>query len=171
MQTEQERGQKAFDLHNLIVNNEEARRKLLAKNAVLLAEMFEKEYYKDFLGDKNAEWAGYLGQIQLFYSRNQVYNYLRVYNKLTKGLDIDPEVWVEVPITRLMDVLPIIDARNYEDWFVKGLTLTTEDWNIETRKAKGLLTQEDEEEHDDRVFKICRRCGRKELIHEHVEKS
>ena len=52
------RGEIAFDLHQRIVANEKERRQLMAKNAELLNEMYEGNYYQDFLGDNEGQWAG-----------------------------------------------------------------------------------------------------------------
>ena len=164
---QEKRGKIAFSLHSKIVEREEQRRNLLALNAVDLVHMFESELYKDMLGDEDAPWAAYLGELTIFYSRNQINSYIKVYQKYTKELGVPPEAWVEVPITRLIDALPVVTASNWEEWMVKGKTLTTRDWNIELRQLKGLLTEEEHEVHDDNIYKICKQCGRKELVHDH----
>lgn len=157
-----ERGELAFAIHKQIEENEQKRRLLLAQNAQLLFKVFDEKYYKELLGDEEAEWAGYLGQLELFYSRNQVDTYRKIYQKLTTQLGIAPDIWVDVPITRLFDLLPIVDEENYAEWFAAALSLTKKDWNIELRKAKGLETEEDEtHQHEDVLYAICRTCGRR----------
>lgn len=140
------------------------RRKLLATNAAALAQMHEEGLYREMLGDPDGQWAGYLGEINIFYTRNQVDSFIKVYRKFTKELKIPAEAWVEVPITRLVDVLPIVTKDNWEELLVKGKTLTTRDWTIETRQLKGLLTEEEHDKHDDNFYRICKQCGRKQLV-------
>lgn len=159
------RGEEAFDLHQRIVSNEKERRQLMAANAGLLSEMFQTGLYKEILGDEEGEWAGYLAQLEIYYTRSKVHALKTVYDRLTKKLNIHQNVWAEVPLTRLMDALPVITENNYEDWFVKAVVLTTKDWNIELRKAKGLPHEEDGHRHTNSVYDICGVCGRKEKHH------
>lgn len=161
-------GQDAYDKHSKIIENEKLRRDLMAENAKLLDEMREGEYYKDILGDPDGQWAGYLADLEVFYTRSKVHQLTTCYKRLTLKLGIPEGVWAQVPLSRLMDALPVIDGANYVDWFTKALTLTTRDWNIELRKAKNLTTEEDDHEHDDVNYDICKRCGRK-TPHIHAE--
>lgn len=163
------RGQEAFDKHQEIVSNEKTRRELMAKNARLLNEMHESHLYQDFLGDNEAEWAGYLAEVEVYYTRSKVHALTTAYKRLTEKLGIHEDIWSQVPLTRIIDMLPIVTAENYPDWFAKGLTLTTRDWNIEIRQAKKLPTEEDEHEHDMVEYKICKKCGRKEKHHHDTE--
>lgn len=138
------------------------RRDLIARNAVLLEKMQADELYKDILGDPDGQWAGYLSDLEIFYTRSRVHQLTTLYKRLTLKLRIPEGAWAQVPLTRLMDALPVIDANNWDEWFSKAITLTTRDWNIELRQAKGLTSEVDEHEHDDVDYKICTRCGRKE---------
>jgi hypothetical protein len=164
--TDSARGQEAFYIHAEIVNNEKLRRDLIARNAVLLEEMREKKYYQDILGDPDGQWAGYLGDLEIFYSRSRVHQLITLYKRLTLKLGIVEGAWAQVPLTRLMDALPVIDENNWEDWFAKAITLTTRDWNIELRQAKGLTSEVDDHEHNMIDYGICTRCGKKEK-HQH----
>ena len=164
------RGKKAWEIDERIKNNEKARRMLLAKNAELLDTIYEEKLYKELLGFEDGEWAGYLADLEIFYTRNQINTYRRLYRKLTLELDIAPEVWVDVPITRLSDCLPVLTKSNYGDWFTSALSLTSRDWNIELRKFKGLDTEEDEiHTHDNQIFEICRTCGKKHKLNVNPE--
>lgn len=165
--SEIERGELGFKIHSRIIEREETRRRLLAENAVDLCHMYEQKLYKDYFGDEAAPWAAYLGEVNIFYSRNQIDSYIKVYRKFSRELEIPPEVWVEVPISRLVDILPIVTKEDVEEWLVKGKMLLTKDWSIVVRQAKGLLSEEDHEDHDNNVYKICKVCGKKELVHEH----
>lgn len=157
----EEQSELAFKIHTEIKDNENQRRVLLAKNAMLLDSMLNTRMYKLILGDEEGTWAGYLSDIEVFYTRNAVDTMTRVYKKLTGKLDISQEIWVEVPITRLADALPFIDETNWEDWFTKALTQTQRDFKIELRKAKGQITEEDEHEHVNKIYEICEKCGKK----------
>jgi len=139
----------------------------MAENAKLLDEMHNEKYYKDILGDPDGEWAGYLGSLDVFYTRSKVHQLRTAYQRLTIKLGIPQGAWAQVPLTRLIDALPVIDGTNYVDWFTKAVTLTTRDWNAELRGAKGLPVEDDGHEHSDKLYEICTVCGRKEPHHEH----
>jgi len=159
MKNNERLGKKAFSCHRSIEQNEKLRRILLIKNITSLVDMLDKEYYKVILGDEQAEWAGYLAQLEIFYSRNQVHTYTKIYKYLTQNLNIDPEKWFEVPITRLSECLPFVNKKNYRSWFDKANILTGQDWQIEIRKEKGLITEEDEHKCDMVEYEQCRICG------------
>lgn len=157
------RAEAAFSTHRQIEANEKLRRQLLVDNASLLVDMLDKDYYKDILGDETAPWSGYLGQIEIYYSRYQIDSYVRVYKKLVGKLGIPAKAWMDIPITRLTDCLKLIDATNYEDWFSNALVLTSKDWTIKVRDAKGLVTEETEgHEHNMEQYEICTQCGLKQ---------
>lgn len=168
--TKADRAAEAFEIHQKIQENEKYRRLLLAKNTELLNEVFEKEYFKDLLGDDEAEWAGYLGEMELFYSRNQIHTYTRIYRKLTLELGVPADIWVEAPISRLYDILPVLTKQNYDEWLAAAVSLTGRDWNIEVRKAKGLINEEtDKHVHEDVLYEICRTCGRRHKVNHEAE--
>ena len=73
----EERGTIAFKYYSTVKQNEHTRRMLLGENAALLSEIFENKYYKELLGDEEGEWAGLLSDIEIYYSRNQVNNYVK----------------------------------------------------------------------------------------------
>ena len=155
------KGEKAFELHKNIGKNEGLRRILLVKNIALLVDMYDEEYYKDILGDEEAEWVAYLAQLEIYYTRNQVYTYTKIYRHLTQHLKIEPERWLDLPITRLSECLLLLTKENVKEWFTKANVLTSKDWQIELKQAKGLISEEDEHEHDIVQYDICRICGSK----------
>lgn len=163
-QLTEERAKEAWELHQEIIAGENMRRKLMGQNAVKLAKLYKDKLYKELLGDENGEWAGYLANTQIFYTRNQVDTYIRLYNKLTVKLDIHPDIWVEVPLTRLCDILPVITLENYEYWFIQANVLTAKDWHIVMNQAKGNLTEEEHQDHEYSYYKICKQCGQKLLV-------
>ncbi len=154
----------AFSFHKKIINNERKRRELFAENASILLAILEKEYFKAILGDEKASWAAYLGEIEVFYSRNEVDNIIRIHKKLVKELHIISPEFSDIPRSRLIDILPFITNSNYKDWFAKARVLTGRDWNIEVRNQKGLITEEDEHEHKMVNYDICSICGKKHKI-------
>lgn len=157
------RGKKAWELNEEIKNNEEQRRVLLARNAVLLSEILDKKYYKELLGFEDAEWSGYLADLDIYYTRNQINTYVRIHNKLTRELKIDPEDWIRIPVTRLGECLPFITRENYEEWFSKASMCISSDWRIELDRAKGKEI-EDDHKHDMVNYEICRICGEKHKL-------
>lgn len=163
----EERGKIAFEIDTRIKERENKRRILLAENAEDLNIILSEKYYKELLGDDEGQWAGYLSNIEVFYSRNKVDVLTRIYKKLSLKLDIPKEAWIEVPIQRLTELLPVVDEKNYVQWLSKALELTTRDWNIEIRHAKGQVTEEDEHEHKNQTYEICKVCGKKAKLHTH----
>jgi len=163
----EKRGEIAWKLDQHIKDNELKRRTLLIENAKHLSTIYEEGYYKELLGFEDGEWAGYLGDLEVFYSRNKVNSYVTVYRKLTGELELRPEEWVHIPMTRLTDIIPILTKDNIDEWLSKAGVLTSKDWRIELRKAKGQITEEDEHVHDDIDYSICRVCGRKcKVLHD-----
>lgn len=160
------RGKIAWELHQEIIKNETNRRELMAKNAELLSKIYDHSYYHELLGDENAQWSGYLGEIQIFYSRSKVHNLVTIYKRLTEKLGIIAELWAQIPTSRLIDILPFVTKESAEEWFTKALTLTGRDWLIETRKAKGLITLEDEHKHKFTTYEMCSICGMKQHTHQ-----
>lgn len=162
----------AFKQHEAIKQNEKIRRALLAQNAEILSSLFTSGDYKSIVGDPDAEWSAYLAQVDVYYSRNEVDSYIKVYTKLTKELGIPKEVWIDIPITRLTDCLRLITASNWEDWFATALTLTTRDWTLHVRESKGLTTEETVGHvHDNKLYEICKQCGKKAPFHEHTDSA
>jgi len=162
----EKRGEIAWKLDQTIKENEEQRRFLLVENARLLSEIYDNQYYKDLLGFEDAEWGGYLGDIEVYYSRNQINTYIKVYKKLVRELAILSSTWDSLPITRLADCSSLLTAENAEEWFAKISVLTSKDWQIELRKARGQLTEDDDHTHDMVEYDVCRKCGLK-IKHTH----
>lgn len=155
------RGKQAFELHKIISEAEIERRHLYAKIMYNLAEMHEKGLYKEFLGDESAEWAGYLAEIEVYFTRNQVKDFLRIHKRYTKEMGFAVLTYIEVPRSRLIDILPFVDSFHFLEWVEKAKVLTSKDWKIEVRQAKGLLTEEEEHECDMVGYEICSLCGKK----------
>lgn len=165
---DEKRGEKAFKLNEKVKENENKRRLLLAENAKLLSEIYDEGYYKELLGDEQGEWAGYLGDLEVFYTRSLVNSYVKVYKTLTEKYNLDPETWVGVPITRLTDIVKINPPKeDLPDWLARALTLTSKDWSIEKKKALGQLIEDDEHAHEMVTYEVCKKCGlKKKCNHE-----
>ena len=171
MNEEEKQGEEGFKLHQKIVHNESLRRQLLGNNIELLREMKDKELYKSVLGDTTTEWVAYLGQVETMYSRNSVYNYFRVYDKFVKEIGLTFEFISQVPISRLVEMLPVITKENSDDLISKALILTSRDFTDEIRQLKGLPTT-DECTHQYKEYEICKVCGeRHELSKKYDEKN
>lgn len=158
------RGEKAFTLHKNIEENEKKRRLLLVDNISLLTEMLDNKYYKDFLGNEQSEWVEYLAQLEVFYSRNQIHTYTKIYKKLTQELGVDASKWLYTPITRLSECLSILTKDNYEEWLSKANVLISKDWQIELKEAKGQITEDDKHECNMVQYEVCKICGVKHKI-------
>jgi hypothetical protein len=156
-------GENAFSYDMKIKANEQKRRELAAENAMLLSTMKKHNLYKAILGDENAEWSGYLGQIEVMYSRNDVYNMIRIYDKFTNELNIKYESICDIPKSRLLDIISIVDASNVVEWCDKARVLINQDWAFEVRNAKGLKT-EDTCTHTFCSYEVCKDCGLKHKL-------
>lgn len=163
--TNETRGEEAYNLHRKIAQIEQKRRELYQQNLLNLAKMYHKGYYKDYLGDQSAPWSAYLAEIEVYYTRNQVRDFLRIYKKYIEDLQLKPEIFIDIPRGRLIDMIPVLNYSNYIDWLTRARTLTTRDWKIELRKTKGLPTPEDEHEHSFKTYDICSICGEKKSRH------
>lgn len=150
----------AFELHRKIALNEEVRRKLLMENMAALAQIKNKSLYKAILGDDHAPWSAYLGQLEIFYSRNETANYIRIYEKFIVELKIPQNEIFDVTRSRLFDMLPIVDASNVEELLSMAKIHSTEDWVNEMRVRRG-KTSIDDCPHKMEEYEICKDCGTK----------
>ena len=161
----EEQAKKAYSIHENIVANEKVRRALLATNASLLAEMKEKKFYKIILGDPEGEWSGYLSDTEVYYSRNQAYNLIRIWQKFEVIHKIPLISILDIPMGRLVDMLPIIFTSNEEltEYLHHAKVNLSKDWQITIRERKGLATSESCK-HNFKPYQICRSCGLKETL-------
>jgi hypothetical protein len=151
-------GELAFEYHNKIQSNERKRRELMAENAKLLSIM-KGGLYKAILGDDKGKWAGYLGQIEVMYSRSSVENMIQIYQRLCEGLNLNYDEISDIPKSRLLDLSNILcSGSQVEEWLNKARNLTNQDWTNEIREMKGLPTME-ECSHKFQDYEICSICG------------
>ena len=165
MQTEQD-GLNGFTLDQHIKANELLRRRKLGENILLLKIMKDKQLYKAVLGDENAEWAGYLGEVEVFYSRNEIYTLMRIYDKFVTDLGLEYANISDIPKSRLVEMLSVVNADNMEDLLSKARLLTSRDFTDEIRQMKGLPTT-DTCTHTFTEYEICSICGEKHKKENH----
>ena len=160
----EETGEKAFDLHSLIVNNEKKRRQILIENMGLLDKMQKEELYKSVLGDEEAEWYAYLGQIDVFYTRSRVVRLLRIRQKLVEEMGFSLAELLDIPETRLENIASLArDRVHAEHLLEKARHLIAADWREEMNMLKGKVSR-DECKHDYSKFEMCKNCGEKHKI-------
>lgn len=164
-QTEQE-GINGFNLHQQIAANELMRRRLLGENVRLLQIMKDTKLYKAVLGDENAEWVGYLGQVETFYSRNEIYNLMRIYDKFVTDLGFEYATISDIPKSRLIELLPVVNMENVERLLQDARVLTSRDFTDVVRQLKGLPTT-DTCTHTFTEYEICSICGEKHKKENH----
>jgi len=151
-------GDTAFKLHQQIKSNELQRRELLAINSELLSKIKKNELYRAILGDDKAPWSAYLGQIEVMYSRHDVYNMIRIQQKYCEELGLKYETIADIPKSRLAIIIGIVTKDNVQDWLNKARVLTNQDFKDEFREAKGLPTTETCT-HKLEEYEICSICG------------
>ena len=164
-------GRKAWQLHEQIIENEKTRRLLLLSNMKNIHEMHSDKLYTAVLGDEDAPWSAYLGHQDIFYSASQVYTYDKIYGKFVKELNIDVDKLIDIPHSKLSNLVSIVTAENVDDWLSKAESLTTQDFDDELRVAKG-GTSYLNCPHKYVPYSICSSCGNRhkgehtEEIHE-----
>lgn len=151
-------GQRAFELHKQIADNELERRRLLLVNMQFVNELHSSGLYKAVLGDEKAPWSAYLGQHEVFYSREKVWQYDRIWEVFVKGLRAKPEDIVDIPTSKLIALIPLINKGNLEKWLDEARALTTQDFNDEIRVAQGKVSYVDCK-HRFEKYEICRDCN------------
>lgn len=155
----EESGKVAFSIHEQIIENETARRKLLLENAELIHMMKDKEYYKAILGDENAPWTGYLTQHEVFYSASKVYALDKVFETFTKKLGIPLQDIADIPITKLSSIVNVVNEGNVDEWLSKARELTAQDFKDELRIAQGKQSYHDCKHENEVDYGICQSCG------------
>src|SRR3990172_7733273 len=132
----------AFERHERIMEREKARRGLLMQNIEDLVQMFETQQYKAILGfDPPPTWAGYLGQVEVFYTRAEVERWRVIYTVLVQRFGIPLELFFDIAVTRLHEISRISTSKeNAEEWIEKARVLTASDWREATRDALGKVS-------------------------------
>lgn len=164
---EEKLGEVAFGLNKELVANELARRGLLVRNIEILEEIFSKGLYRDILGDPNAEWAGYLGSIDVYYTRAEVNRWLKIKKRLADEFGFDLQEILDIPVTRLEAVAILSgDSKHAEELIGYARNMLPRDWNEEVRKLKGKHIEDDGHAHDWKRVAICKICNSKHALDE-----
>lgn len=163
--TKEERIERAHKLHTGVVENEKLKRALVADSAKKLYSILSDKLYKEILGDDNGQFVSYLADTSIYYTRNQVINLINVYKKFELDLDIPLIDILDIPLSRLIDILPV-KFKNKDDCLELlsyARTNIPRDWNITIREKKGLITA-DTCKHTFKSFEICSICGDRHKI-------
>ncbi len=154
----QEQGEIAFYLHNKVKENEIKRRQLLFESMEAIHEIHKSKQYKIILGDEDAPWSAYLGQHDTYYSASQIYAFDKIYSKFMFELGIKPEQIAQIPNTKLLNLVSVVNKENVLEWLNKAETLTTQDFEDELRVLKGGVSYLDCT-HKYVPYSICTSCG------------
>ncbi len=165
----EKQGELAFKINKQIADNELRRRQLFANNIILLKEIKENDLYKTITGE-DSEWVAYLGQIETFYSRSEVYNWFRIHDKFVTELGYSFESICDIPVSRLLDIISIATKDSIEHLLDNARILTGRDFKDTIREYKGLSTT-DTCEHDYKQIEICKICGEKHEANKRYEEN
>lgn len=162
---EERHGEEAFALHQEIVSNEQKRRALLIKNISNLSELYLMQGYKDILGDENAGWDAYLGQLDVYYTRGEVARRLKVKDKLIDEYGLSFDELLDLPETRIGDIAYLAASPDEaREMLQLAKVLTSSEWKDEIHRRTGKHTREDGHAHDMKKYEICKVCGMKHAI-------
>lgn len=156
--SEEKKGEKAFNLHTQVIENEKLRRELFLQNIILLEEMRNQELYKDILGDEKAKWSGYLGELEIFYSRWKVQRWIFIHQKLMNELGCQYNELLEIPESRLEEVARVAIQDNVKDLLDKAKILLSLQWKDTLAELKGKPTSEICS-HEFQKYEVCKTCG------------
>jgi hypothetical protein len=165
LMNEKERADRAFALNTKIIENEQRRRALLIENIGLLSEVFEGEFYKEILGDPEGTFAGFLGQVEVYYTRAEVMRYIKIRQKLVGEFGFDLKTLLDIPVTRLENVASYCESKeSAEKMLDVAKVALSSDWRDEVNELRGKHTSTDHEHDFSKVVKICSICGRKQNV-------
>ena len=159
---EQNKAQIAFEIDKSIKDNELTRRKLFIKNILSLVQMYDEKLYQYLQGEGvKPNWAGYLGDVEKYYTRSKIERWRKIINKLIKGFGIDINLIIEVPETRLEAISKIAKTKEEaENLIMDAKMLTSRDFKNLILTKRGKPTT-DECVHKFVEYEICKRCGLK----------
>jgi len=150
-------GKEFFDLNQKIIDREKQRRLLMVDNIRDIAKVFDKKLY-------NVEFenfAGFLGQVEAYYTRTEVYRHMNINKRLLEEFNFDPQKIYIISITRLETIAKYAkDKTQAEDLMDKAKVLTSRDWREEINEIRGKPMMKDCE-HKMEPYMICSICGKK----------
>jgi len=156
-----QRNEEAFNLYQQVKDNEKTRRKLFILNVVSLTEIYNKNLYKEILGEEvEPKWNGLLADLEIYYTRSKIERWRKIITKLVGELKIDPEKLIEIPETRLENIVSIYDKQDAEinDLLELAKNMIPIDWRNLVRSAQGKVTTDDCD-HEFQEYQICKKCG------------
>lgn len=156
---EERDGAKAFFNNKRIVELENQRRLLLLQMGEILTEIKEGQQWRDVLGDENAPWSAYLGQIELFLTRHRTKGVMDIYKLLHKKLGIPLQELAEYPINRLIEILKYHEGEEQLRTMMDiAKVALPQDWRDTLLEMRGKPTSETCT-HDFDEYEICSHCG------------
>jgi hypothetical protein len=147
--------------HNLVVELNNASRRVQHDIMRTLNELFKTQGYKAILGDENAPWSAYLSQAEIFYPRSKVNNWRKIISVLEDKFDLTSSDYVNVPESRLINIARVAtSAEDAKELIANAEVLTPLDWKNLIAERKGKPTSE-ECKHDFVSLQVCPHCGLK----------
>lgn len=126
-----------------------------------LETIFDKQLYKDILGDEEASWVALLGQVEVYIPRSVVIQHIRAKKRL-KELGFEYRNMHQVPAERILRIArEAKDEKHAEELYGMAKTLLNREWNDEMNKLKGRPSIDDGHEHKLKTYKQCEVCGMK----------
>src|SRR3990167_4288092 len=129
----------AFNRHQDIAKREQMRRSLFLDNIRDLIKIFDGQEYKVILGnDPPPTWAGYLGQVEVYYTRTQIERWRKIFKVLCEQFKINELDLIEVPESRLGDISSIaINQDDAKELLAQAITCISQDWKDIVANKKG----------------------------------
>ena len=149
--SEEKRGEQFHILRQVIEDREYERRRLFLQNIEDLAMVFESKLYEVEFD----EWAGYLGQLEIFYSRSEVHKWIKIW-QFFKEKKISLGDYLDIPVSRLLDIVKVGDIHLLNE----AKSLLSRDWKDTIAECLGKPTT-DTCKHNYTVYEICKTCGEK----------
>lgn len=162
-----EKADRGHSLNESIVRNELKRRELLVENIDALSEILDTQLYKVILGDENADWSGYLAQLDVFYTRAEVNRFIKIKRKLQGEFGFNLKDLLDIPVTRLEDVASFAQSKEAAEKLLDiARVATSQDWKEEISSVRGkpIVTRDDGHTHE--FQKVCKICGEKHNLEE-----
>ncbi len=162
----------AYAVCKELIDNIKKVREISIKNIPLFEEIYEKEYYKVYLGDEKASWSAFLGDPDILYSRSNVNTWIRIKKKLIDeyGFKLE-DIW-NIKLSKLETVALYSTSKEHaEELLGASKTLLPSDWKDLQNSLRGKPTSDDGHMHDFTKFEQCRICGLKERCDGHGEEK
>ena len=153
-------GEMFFKLNESVKDKERTRRALMIENIKDICNIFNNKLYKvEF-----EEWTGFLGQIEIFYSRTEINRFIKIKKRLIDEFGFDAYKIFDIPVTRLENIAVYSkDKEQAQELLGKANVLTSRDWRNEMNKLRRRPQMEDCK-HQCVGYEICNFCGFKRKL-------